>query len=99
MGSIIHVFNLSSQVVGEKLLSSTIKRVRKVAAERNVKVPKRMTFGGDCSGWMYISYTSNAVRDIIIEILERNGHPFMLDREYSFHEFQTKLKQLLLNRN
>ena len=47
--------------------------VREKGAERNIKVPKRISHGGQYGNYWYISYTGNAFRDLVLECLKDKG--------------------------
>lgn len=49
---------------GEKL----IKRVRELAKERDIKLPRNIGGGGLIDDHFYFRYTSNAMRDLIREV-------------------------------
>lgn len=53
-----------------KQMSAAVDYARTKAAERDIKFQKRVTFGGDWSGNCYLVYSSNAVRDLLVEALK-----------------------------
>ena len=104
MRKIIHVFNLNyvheylsvpdDIRTGEKQLTDVILYARELAEQEDVKMPNNITFGGNRSGWTYVNFTSNKVRDLLIRSLDHFNIPYMNDQDYTRDKFQEQLKQL-----
>jgi len=60
-------YNLYQQ---EKVMGSILKRVRVLAAERGVKVPKTISYGG-CSEYVYVTCPYKGMGEIVTEVLKK----------------------------
>lgn len=109
MPGIIHIFNPDHNnfvgqqllsyddrqtITGEKYLKLIVSMVRELGKLNDVKIPKRIRYGGDHSGWTYVSYTSNKMRDLVVQAIKHYDRLYVLDKDYDFKEFQAKLKRL-----
>ena len=101
MGSCIHIFYTEQKkadewyVTGdEKQTNKICELARELAAKQNVDMPKHISCGGDRSGWTYICYNKNSVKNMIIQALEHLNLPYMMNKEYTFEGFRAKLKEL-----
>ena len=94
----IHVFHVnheSEDASGEKLMKSVVKLARQLAEEQAIKMPKRISISGNHSGWCCVTYTNNNVKDVLIQALKQSKVEFVLDRDYTFESFQTRLSELM----
>ena len=104
MRKIIHVFNLNHEYdylsaptdvrTGERQMNEVVTYARQLAEQEGVVMTKRITFGGDHSGWNYVHFTSNKIRDLLIRSLDHFNIPYMNDQDYTRDKFQEQLKQL-----
>ena len=69
MAGSIHVVYVSPEDV-RKIVSDS----RIYAVTNNIKFPKVVSICGDCSGNGYIAFTSNAVKQVIMDTIVKNGH-------------------------
>jgi len=51
--------------------------VREKGAERNIKVPKRISCGGCHGYYWWIAYTNNKFRDLVLDCLKDKGFKLM----------------------
>jgi hypothetical protein len=56
---------------GQENSETLLARVRAVARERNIKIPVRIKTFGAFGYWFRVSYTTNDMRDLILEIAKK----------------------------
>jgi hypothetical protein len=58
-----HIGNCQQE---EKLAWTFVDRIKEIAADRDVKVPKHIRYGGMYGSSIYVYYNTNAVKDLIL---------------------------------
>jgi hypothetical protein len=62
------VFNIKNGTSGENLVDSFVDKLREVAAERDIKLPKKMGVGGKLGEQVYVLHNRIVVRELVREI-------------------------------
>lgn len=67
-------FNVGESDRQEYKIRAVVIEARAIATEQGIKFPKKVSVGGDYSGNGYVCYTSNAVKQLLLDYIQAKGY-------------------------